>query len=357
MTAAVQATVDLDALLKPISSSAPAGESLRYEGTYDRIKEARREEPELSQGVWQREHKRADWAKVEELCSTALRDKSKDLQLALWLTEAWVQLDGIAGAVLGLTLIERLHEEFWVTMFPAADDLEYRISQVEWLNEKLPIRFSFIPISAPVDGAVFPAITYADWEAAQYAEQHAHRGKDQSTNDKLQFAHCQQSMNCTPPEFFHSLWGQLRDCATACKNLETTLDKYYGAQNPGLTKLLGVLESIASVVAPFVSDTSEAIMNDDAENTSVPSVPAEVQMPSVFIPRNSIQSRNDAYRCLAEVAEYLSRTEPHSPVPYLIRRAITWGSMELDELLPELLANEGALRDVSNLLQLNPQKK
>src|SRR5262249_23079279 len=132
---------------------------------------------------------------------------------------------------------------------------------------------------------------------------------------------------------------------------------YYGTQNPGLAKLLAMLESIASVVAPYVSEAVESTMPDDLVAPLTNGSSAENQTVEVFVPRNSIQSRNEAYRCLAEVAEFLSRTEPHSPVPYLLRRAIVWGSMELDQLLPELLSNEGALRDVSNLLQISAQKK
>lgn len=357
MSAMAQPTIDLDDLLRPISSASPAGDSLRYESTYDFIKEARREEPQLSQGVWQREQKRADWGKVEELCLSALKGRSKDLQIAIWLTEAWLHLDGISGAAFGLKLIERLHEEFWATMYPAADDLEYRTTQIEWLNEKFPVQFSFIPISAPVDGAVVPAITFADWEAAQYNEQNAHRLKQDPSANRLQVAQCQQSMNCTPADFYRALWTQLRDCATACKDLDETLEKLYGSQNPGLTKLLTILESIASVTAPYVHEAMEPSMSDEPPFEEESSDSAANPALEVFVPRNTIQSRSDAYRCLAEAAEYLSRTEPHSPVPYLIRRAIVWGSMELDQLLPELLSNEGALRDVSNLLQIQPQKK
>ena len=36
-------------------------------------------------------------------------------------------------------------------------------------------------------------------------------------------------------------------------------------------------------------------------------------------------SREEAYRQLLLIAEYLARTEPHSPVPYLIRRGVEWG--------------------------------
>lgn len=50
-----------------------------------------------------------------------------------------------------------------------------------------------------------------------------------------------------------------------------------------------------------------------------------------------IASRAEAYRVLEAVAGYLERTEPHSPVPLLVRRAISWGAMPLPELLAELM--------------------
>ena len=52
-------------------------------------------------------------------------------------------------------------------------------------------------------------------------------------------------------------------------------------------------------------------------------------------PPNSLQGRDDAYRQLALLADYLARIEPHSPVPYLIRKAVDWGHKPLDEVLAE----------------------
>ena len=52
-------------------------------------------------------------------------------------------------------------------------------------------------------------------------------------------------------------------------------------------------------------------------------------------------SREDAYRQLGVIAEYLARYEPHSPVPYLIQRALEWGSKPLPVLLRELTSGDG----------------
>jgi type VI secretion system protein ImpA len=65
---------------------------------------------------------------------------------------------------------------------------------------------------------------------------------------------------------------------------------------------------------------------------------------------SGLRSREEAFRRLDEVADYLLRTEPHSPVPYLVKRAVTWGAMPLAELLQELLDSESDLKQLYRLL-------
>ena len=45
------------------------------------------------------------------------------------------------------------------------------------------------------------------------------------------------------------------------------------------------------------------------------------------------QNRADALRRLEALAVYFRRTEPHSPVSYLVQRAVRWGEMPLEAWL------------------------
>src|SRR5580658_8919484 len=72
-----------ESLLNPIAGPSPAGESLRYEGTYDKIRDARTEDnPVLAQGVWKAPLKKAQWSEVANLCLDALETRTKDIQIA-----------------------------------------------------------------------------------------------------------------------------------------------------------------------------------------------------------------------------------------------------------------------------------
>jgi type VI secretion system protein ImpA len=66
----------------------------------------------------------------------------------------------------------------------------------------------------------------------------------------------------------------------------------------------------------------------------------------------AIRSRDEAYGLLQAAAGYLGRTEPHSPTPWLVRRAVGWGGMELGELLETLIGEGYDLKSLRLLLGL-----
>lgn len=62
-----------------------------------------------------------------------------------------------------------------------------------------------------------------------------------------------------------------------------------------------------------------------------------------------VESRAHAYELLELVARYLAEHEPHSPTPFLLRRAVAWGQMPLPELMREIVHTEG---DMSRYLAM-----
>src|SRR5262245_35415219 len=111
-----------DDVLIPVPGANPAGENLRYAPVYDKIKEARREDDDAPQGDWRRERKLADWPLTVKLTAEALTKKSKDLQLAAWLTEALVRRNGMSGLMEGLQVLHGLVEAFWDSLYPEIED-------------------------------------------------------------------------------------------------------------------------------------------------------------------------------------------------------------------------------------------
>jgi type VI secretion system ImpA family protein len=352
--------VDWEELLAPITPECPAGESLRYEGTYDRIQEARRaDDPDVPQGIWKTTLKKADWPAVEALCLEALAYRSKDLHLAVWLLEAWFHLYGLAGAQQGLALLRELCARFWDTLYPQLedDDVEFRLAPFIWLNEKLALSFKQLPMTAPPADA--PVYTWAEWENALHLDYVA--SKDQAARHeveaagKVTLARFRQSALLSPRTFYAELAVALQQALAATAACEELLQAYLGKHAPSFWQCTTLFEAMRRFVDGILAE------HDDAETSLV--VPGQHDGSGqngtsavALVSGGPIRSRADAYQRLQEAADYLLRTEPHSPTPYLVQRAVSWGHMTLVELLQELVGNEQDRRAIYALLGMQERR-
>lgn len=357
----------LERLLSPISPEFPAGELLRYEGTYDRIREARREDDaSLSQGVWKTTLKKADWDQVERLCLEALEHQTKDLQIAAWLLEAWLHLHGFSGLREGLLIYAGLCRTFPEDIHPQIEDgdLEYRAAPINWINEKLPDQIKLLPLTQPASDET-PGFTWADWEMACRPLPSTPSGKAAAAEakDRVTQAKFQTSASLTPTPMLMEVLADVNGSLDACSALETALDQAWGRSAPSLRQLWGILDSIRGLVVSLLNQRDSTILSPDQATS--PEAPVEggdsvaalgLAPDAASAGPRKIRSRAEAYQFLAEAADYLARTEPHSPTPYLIRRAINWGGMTLEELLGELVRDRGQLQELFRLLQVGRQE-
>ena len=113
--------IDTTAILNPFEGENSAGENLRYSQTYDAIAEARRED-DVFEVASDAERKIADWPSVHALAIEALTTKSKDIQLAVWLMEALIHMEGFPGLNAGLEVLIGLLENFWENAYPEIED-------------------------------------------------------------------------------------------------------------------------------------------------------------------------------------------------------------------------------------------
>lgn len=358
---------DLDTLLTPISADKPAGESLRYSGLYEAVEEARREDdPSLPQGVWKTGLKRADWKEVARLCLDALETRSKDLQLAAWLTEAWIRLDGTPGAARGLEVLTGLCESFWDTVHPLPQDgdVEYRMAPLQWVADRVPETVRLIPVTAPPGNEEVRACAYADLEGARHLDKLARTdpegAKAAEARGRVSLDRFLVSVSLTPSAFYAALAADTQGALESLDGLAVLLNRLAGADAPSFQRLgdaLFALQHLAQRVLEERREQGEEIAGPPAMEEYMSYDPgmdsfglAEEEEEEGAYGSSPIRSRAEAYRRLAEAADFLQRTEPHSPTPYLVRRAVAWGGMSLGELLQELVQSDSDLRAIYTLL-------
>ncbi len=354
------------ALLEPIAGANPCGESLRYDDAYDRLREFQREEDAgLPQDVWQRELKRAQWPAVYGLAVEVLQNRTKDLQIACWLTEALFHLHGISGLIDGINLLNELCARYWTGIHPLIedDDPEWRAAPFAGLDRRLVVLLRQVPITSP-STADASTCSFEQYEESIQMDGLSRRDAKQferlAAEGKMTRKRLLASASLTSPAFFADAARNLVVLMNDLVSLELRLDSLMGRDAPSLGAVRGLLEQIIRVIreiggvengkAEEIEGSASADYNAGqfADGAAMAGGGSIAEFPNR--PPGPIVSRDDAYRRLGEAAEYLLRTEPHSPVGYLVKRAIGWGRMDLSELLQEFIGSDQDLFKTYGLL-------
>lgn len=286
-------TVDLEALLAPIPGENPSGEELRYTQVYDDIKEARRADAPLDMGDWQREIKSSDWDRVLDLTLNALETKSKDLQIAVWLTEALVTTEGFGGLEQGLRVIEGLLEAFWDTLYPEVEDgdLEYRIAPLEFLNDKVSNLVRQVPLTEP---GVTAGLSLLKWQESRDVgyeadtknkygdvdEQKKRRRDDLLAEGRIPAEEFDIAIARSSLPFFRSSVAELANCRAVFSALDGIVDEKFGSDAPRLSDLGEVIEECERLMVRFSPKETAAGPVEEPQQTVVapssPEVRAEI---------------------------------------------------------------------------------
>jgi type VI secretion system protein ImpA len=158
----------------------------------------------------------------------------------------------------------------------------------------------------------------------------------------------------TDRSYYVELLADLENAITACAAFEEILDEKFGKEAPSYARSKTAFRKSSAYLAR-PAHASRRDRNDRRRRkhrlfsrTGEPEFELWAGGP--------IRSRADAYRRLSDAAEYLLRTEPHSPTPYLVKRAVEWGTMTLPELLQQIVRNEGELNEIDRLLRLTGKR-
>jgi type VI secretion system protein ImpA len=325
-----------EGLLNPIPGGNPSGKTLRYDPVYDKVREARREEEVLPQGDWSREVKKADFPLVIKLTTEALSTKSKDLQLAAWLTEAVMFRDHIAGLREGLDLLRGFMETFWDTLYPEIDDgdLEFRAGPLGWVGSKLdgPVR------RLPLTRSKFDYFKYQEsrrvgYEADAVSEEKAAARAVAIAEKKCTAEEFDEAVRATGDAYYEKLAANLVAALESLESLETLSDEKFGREAPSFSNLRTALEELQDFVKQYhkpaeevAEETVEAPSEEAVEETASTAASGASAGKKKSVTAEPAD-RDDAVQRLTVVAHFLRHESPLNPVPYLLLRALRWGEL------------------------------
>ncbi|MEJ7848687.1 MAG: type VI secretion system protein TssA [Pyrinomonadaceae bacterium] len=354
----ISPVIDLDALLQPISGENPSGENLRYSGIYDEIAEARRADDDLNQGDWKTELKLSDFGRVIDLAVPALTSRSKDLQVGVWLTDAITRKKGFPGFRDGLVLLAGLQDKFWETLHPEIDegDMEGRANAISWMD----INVANAVRRAPFTGSA--GYSFIDWEDSKRFD-FPENMESVSSVDQEKFAELRAQAD-RERRVTSAMWASERAQTRRadCEQMNFTLDECWAALNalnlvieekydrnqmPGLTNLKKALDDAHTQLKVLLEEKRLEEPGETEEIQSEQDGEASTESDGTAKPAGTasgaIQNRKDALKRLDEIAAFFQKSEPHSPVSYLVQRAVKWGNMPLESWLQDVIKDQSVL--------------
>jgi type VI secretion system protein ImpA len=344
-------------LLNPISEDKPSGENLRYAPVYDKIKEARREDDDAPQGLWQRERKVADWALTVKLISETLATKTKDLQLVAWLSEAMLKREGVAGLRATIELARGFLENFWDTLYPELEDgdSEFRSAPLQWVGDRLdlPLKQSGITKSGLSFLQYKESRAIGTEESANTNEKKVKRTADIAAG-KIPQEDFDKAFEESPKSYYVNLLATYDGASESIKGLKEVCDEKFGDVAPNFNTVERTLEEVRQTIyillqrkrekepdAPVASAEPEPEPEPEPAPIAAPAVagtgaaaaPALAPAPPPARPAALSAEpvdRNDAIARIVACAKYLRQKEPFNPASYLMVRGLRWGELRAD---------------------------
>ena len=342
----------IEDLLRDLSDDTPSGRDLRIDTTpqsiYFRLRDARSEARAQERAVDTDPSATDDgsrrWIEVGTLAAAAIRDESKDLEVAAWLTESMVRSHGLAGLAAGAELMGGLVERFWArNLFPQPDEdgAGDRLAPIAGLdgeggNGTLLQPLRKLAMFERDDGTVV-----AFWQFEQ-AEEVASLSDPARRNQRLTagippFAELEAAARGAGRTSLAKVVADAAGAIAAWQALGLSLDAAAGRDAPSTARVLDLLTKVHRVAARYAGLPDE---------TSEPATEAEAipDAGSATSPAPAAIAKPDREALLAEltrIAGLFRKAEPNAPISYTIEEAVRRARLSLPELLREMMPDEG----------------
>ena len=362
---ALPQVVDIDALLQAISDEAPAGTDPRSDSSptslYYRTKDARNAARSAERAAVEiGGAPPVEWGTVAETAMEILASHGKDLEIAAWLVEALLRLEGFAGLRDGMKVITGVVAGFWESCFPELDEdgVEGKVSAVAGLNGSGAVGTLVQPIRlVPLTHGSQWSFSLWNYEQATDLSKvaDAARRQERIDNGAVTMEQFMESVADTPASFFGETQAVIGEALAALADMSAAFDRVAGVDAPPVSALRELLEEISRSVGHFAADKlAAATYSATGEETAAesPAEGGEAGQPAaggtaVAIRKTEgYQSREEALAELSRIAVYFRKTEPHSPMSYTLEDAVRRARMSLPELLVELVEDPAHLQRI-----------
>ncbi|MGQ7932637.1 type VI secretion system protein TssA [Paraburkholderia sp. D1E] len=337
---------DADAILTELSVDAPCGSDLEYDAAFLELEELAKGKEEAQFGATVIAGEPADWKAVRKAC-LALFTRTRDLRIAIHLTRAMLEIEGIAGFTQGLVVLDRLLDANWDHVHPQLDpdddnDPTMRVNALTALIDSTTV-LRTLKAASLIDAGVAGRVSLRDIEIAN-GEMAAPEGEEAPTMTLIEGIFLNVELGVLQQS------AALLEEACACiEHIESQLTARVGAARAiDLTELSRLLKRARDFAAQRLQRRApaDALESDDATHAAdADGAGGDATQPgaNASARKDEITGRDDVTRLLDKLCAYYERHEPSSPVPLMLlraRRLVTMSFLEIvADLAPESMAS------------------
>ncbi len=324
--------LDLDGLLAPLTAAAPPGavdeKMYEFDAKFrDLVKPAAEDEKEEEK----RQRLKA-WNELVKDGAAFLKAEAKHLGVAARLTVALTEVYGFPGLAAGLTLLARLVGERWDVLYPPEPakrrkvfaDLD--IPYVWYLQETVVL----IPLVRGTRGGYGLQQLTGDTASGVSAED------ARLARDEAKPAACRKTA------------AEVHACVDALNGLRRTFDAVLPSDRTLLHNLGQALDQCKNYVDRLVE---EKCPPDAAESD----MPVEDDSPRPPAPPGAALSWDSLLARLEEVAAAMEKIRPESPVPDVVRHAVSLGRLPFSALMRKLIPDEQVVAALFRRYDITPK--
>jgi type VI secretion system protein ImpA len=363
---------DLDALLAPIPGNAPQGIDVREDysarSPYSQLRDARSNARDAEK---QAETPDPDgpapadpvplWRSLREIGLKLLTETTKDLEVAAWLTEAFVRSHGLNGLAACSQLIAGLAEGYWDDVFPLPDDygVETRVAPITGLNGQggggslMAPLYKLILFNRP-DGSSVALYQYR--ASARLSSLDATAKQQRIEAGTIPFEDIEKEARTIGRFSMAKVRDDARAALEAWEAMAIVFDEKAGADSPSTSQVRDLIREIAEIAMRYAPEEAADIEADEQASDGPTAETGSGGSGSVRLTGVSERAvtREDALRNLESIAEFFRKTEPHSPLSFTLDEAVRRARMPWLELLDEVIGDRGTRDSILTALGIRP---
>ncbi len=347
--------ISLQSLLKPCVSDGGVGQNLEYDSRHLAMCQLAEGTPEQEYGQTLVAAQQPNWRMLHEM-ALELSVESRDLRVAVYLTESLCRLQGFAGLADGLELILGWTTQYWSDLYPQLDaaDNNDPVERLGALNRLCRSEYllSGLQRLTLASSDALGRVTLQDLKQLASTPEERANGL---TREEIQAIFLSEEL-----EQLRQTGDSIAQCIDAVEQLSGLLDERIGVGQWDASPLLRALYDCRSAVenahgarsgpvashvaasSPNVDETQAQSLGDASPGTKAVAMGLDADDGILKSPQLPVQkklvigTRAEAMAVLDGLCAYFETHEPASPVPLLLQRAKRLIPMSFVDILREL---------------------